>query len=502
VQQVGAGTDRQGDPLPPGATARLGTVRFRQNGPVVAVAFSPDGKRLASGSLNRTLHVWDPITGKELAQLDGWVDLSVTSLAWTRDGRRLLWGNDCGKVCFWGLRSDDDLDEFAGKGSGSVNLAPTPDGKGLVVTDRSGLRLLDVVTGKELRRLDRDSHEGRAPAVSPDGRRVAVPGIAPARVLLWDLTTGKRLPAFETRGYDLATVAFSPDGKCLVAGGFGALHFFDAATGKVLVVEIDQRLITSLAFAPDSKTVACGSRDHGRVVILWDVATRKPRRTLDLHEDSPLSLCFSPDGKTLAVGCAGGAVRLWDVASGKEQHADRGHTHTIHSLAYAPDGKTLASISDDGSIRLWDPHTGDLRRRLAGHRSFGYCVAFAPDGKRLASSGGHDDIRLWDAATGKQVGTLEGHHGYTPFVFFGAYGRELFSIGGNGGARLWDVARGKDLRHFAADESGWVHLLGGADSRFLTGLGTPGGPASPRDLPLARALLRLKHELRISPTVL
>ena len=279
-------------------------------GEVLAVAFSPDGRLLASGSSDQTIRLWDPVTGEERKLLRGHTG-AVRSLAFAAHNSQLL---------------------ASGSADGTV-------------------RIWDVVQGRESKTLSDRSGAIRAVAFAPDGQSLASVG-DDGSLRLWDWKAGKETKATKSRRGILFSVAFSPDGTVLATGSSEALAYvWDVATlGRRSVYTGHAGAVQSVAFAPDGALVATGAADGG--VRLWDVATGHERRVLSGPAGSVYAVAFSPDGRLVASASADGTIQLWDVETGKAETALAGHTGPALTLAFSPDGSLLASGGQDRSIRL------------------------------------------------------------------------------------------------------------------------------------------------------
>ena len=412
--------------------------------PVTSLAFSPEGKTLASGSVDRSIKLWDVASGRELRSLGGhgsW----VISVAFSPDGRTLASGSDDNSIKLWDAASGRELRTLTGHRKNVVSVAYSPDGKILASGswDKS-IKLWDPATGRELRSLTGHGESVSSVAFSPDGKTLVSGGRS---IKLWSVATGRELRSLRGRIVGVSSVAFSPDGKTLASGNDdNSIMLWDAVSGRTLGTLIGHsKSVASVVFSPDGKTLASGSSDES--IKLWDVASGHELRSLSGHGTLEQSIAFSPDGKTLASGSGGSSIKLLDVASGRELRSLSGQGAMVASVVFSPDGKTLASGSSDKSIKLWDLANWHELRILSGYSILGPNVAFSPDGKALASGGDDNSIMLWDAASGRELSSLSGSVkssllsvGISPDGMTLAAGSEDHSV------KLWDLISGHGLR--------------------------------------------------------
>ncbi|WJW70108.1 serine/threonine protein kinase (plasmid) [Candidatus Chlorohelix allophototropha] len=265
------------------------------------------------------------------------------------------------------------------------------------------------------------------------------------------------------------SVAFSPDSKMLASGSKDAtIKLWDAATGKELrTLSGHSSSVNSVAFSPDGKTLASGSGYPENSIKLWDTTSGKELRTLSGHSGSVYSIAFSPDGKSLASGSGDASIKLWNVASGKQLSTLTGHSSLVLSVAFSPDGKSLASGSGDNSIKLWDVNTGQELNTLSGHSFYVSSVAFSPDGKTLASGSGDNSIKLWNATSGNLINTLKSHTGSVTSVAFSPDSKTLVSGSEDNSIKLWDVTSGNLINTFKGHSNGVNSVAFSPDGKFL-----------------------------------
>jgi WD40 repeat protein/energy-coupling factor transporter ATP-binding protein EcfA2 len=412
---------------------------------VNTVAFSPDGKLLASGSADQTIILWDVFTHEQISQplsLAG----SVNSIAFSPDGTMLAAGTSDKTILLWDMNTHETIGQPLTGHSGPIHSAVfSPDGKILASGDDDGTVILwDVVTRQRIGEPLHASGSVYSLAFSPDGRTLAFGSTDPT-ITLWDVATHEAIgqPLVGHKG-SVYSLAFSPDGKTLASGSNDyAVILWDLNTHQPIGQPLTRHsnLVASLVFSPDGKTLASASYDS--TIILWNVAThQRIGQPLRGHSDSVLSVTFSPDGKMLASGGADRTVILWQGTT--QQRIDQlipGTSGSINSLAFSPDGKTLASGNFQNTVTLWDVNTRTpIGQPLKGHAGSVLSVAFSPDGRSLASASADKSIVLWNVATQPPIGQpLMGHTDSINSVAFSPDGKILASGSADKTIILWDV---------------------------------------------------------------
>jgi len=424
--------DLYGDPLPKGGIARLGTSRLQHGGKVNTLAYSPDGKWLASAGADAVIRLWDAETGKAGFELQGHQG-AVHCLAFVPAGEgkpaEVLVSAGVDKtIRFWDLNSGRERAHVINHPEVPTTLAVSPDGKLLASAGNreSHIFLWKVEDGKEVRRWK--AHQGGVTslAFAADGKtlasagqpqRLSVPGKAEEPsddygIALWQTDTGKPRQTFAGQTTHTWAMAFSSDGKLVASAGIDktkgrCVILWDAETGKQLrtVGErfhlVDPRC---LVFSKDGKTLVVGDLIQ---IKFFDTGTGAEQRGLpSAFMDHVQALAFSPDSRTLASSDEKGRIMLWDVARRTARLEGRGHTLPLTSVAVAPDGKTIATSTFGEPAWLWVRATckplRQFKRENWQNAAMVWCLAFSPDCRTIALSLQNFGITFWDVKSGLQ----------------------------------------------------------------------------------------------------
>jgi len=309
------------------------------------------------------------------------------------------------------------------------------------------------VTGSRQLQLFQE-HTGwvRSVAFFPDGRRAISAG-DDATVRVWDLITGKEIRRLTGHAASVMSVAVTADSqRALSCSWDGTVRLWDLESGKLIRgLKGTWKTVKSVALAPDGGMAMSGSDDN--IIHLWDLEAGQEILALTGHTDLVQFLAWSPDGQRALSGSDDNSVRLWDLETGKEIRRFEGHSDTVTSVAFAATGRWILSGSSDKTARIWDPESGRELRKFARHEAWVNSVAYSPDGRRILVGCGGEIVdgqfthsadtflHLWDVAGSQEILRLEGHSASVTSVAFSPDGQRALSGSLDKTVRLWSLAK-------------------------------------------------------------
>lgn len=497
---AGANEDRLGDPLPEGATARLGTLRLCY-GSIGDLAYLPDGRAMIA--VGPMLEIWDFKNGERLFR-ERVVPGSIRSMAVRRDGGAVLLADSAGTVHEWDPAKNEILFSLATGQSGLVSACYSPDGTRILTTGGTPptVKEFELATGRKTVFIEGEMHNFSHGSYGAAGRTAFVGGSSGSDPVLahYDLGTGALLNAwhkdYTSYGH---SPQLSPDGERLLAGtrhmavefstqDYAELNRFRGHHGHA---------VTAVAYCREPGQILTGSRDgsirrwdrlKNEVLLRWvahssycthlrvspdgsrvlsfgggtvvetDISTGQPTIHWDRHSQAVQAVAMMPDGKRAVSGSSDATLRLWDISSGESLAVIDGADLGAWCVAMAPGGGKLAAGCKDGGLREFSTADGSLLRELKGHLGYVRSVAYTPDGRRLIASADDGRIRVWNSDSDEEVSVMKGHLGGVLSVAVSPDGRRLLSAGRDGTVRLWDLPNSRLLQIFEGHR-GWVETV-------------------------------------------
>ncbi|HPO35853.1 MAG TPA: caspase family protein [Syntrophales bacterium] len=418
---------------------------------VSAIAFHPDGKRIFTGSLDKTIKVWEIETGREVKAIRSHED-QVYTIAISRDGRYLASGGHDRAIIIWDLVEGKELKRLSGHGDSVRSLAYAPDGKFIVSgsSDKT-VKIWDFPSGTLVRTLQGHSNFVQSVAISPRGKYILSGGsddymkrTGSGVLILWDMESGEKVREFkyDPKYGDIETVGFLSERYVFSLSD--TLRIWDAMTGREVKTLGEPGIhFYSAAVDREGRKLVVGGLGE---IFLWDMASDKLVKNIKGDFGAVDAVTFSPKGEFFAIGDVSRGVRIFDAKDGVQLKAFGRNVSTVFPVSFSPDGRSLLAGSADGLLKLWDVNNGRLMKEMKGHKDWVLDATFFPNGKKVVSCSGSffetkdPSVRIWDVNTGQELSVFYGHKTTVRSVTVSSDGRLVISAGWDGTLKVWDAS--------------------------------------------------------------
>jgi WD40 repeat protein len=429
---------------------------------VESITWSPDSTRVASCSNDKTVQIWNASTGEKLLMYND--TASVSSVAWSPDGSYIASANFStpgilATIQVWNATTGEHLLTYRGHSTSIVyGIAWSSDGKYIVScgSDQTA-QVWSASTGTRLFTYKSHRAEVLTVAWSPHDMRIAS-GSSDTTVQIWNATTGKNLLTYRQHADAVYSVAWSHDGMRIASGSSDkTAQVWDVATGSHIYSHAQQDdAVNSLTWSPDGTYIASA---NGIAVQIW--------KTFNLlnytkHTGLVYSAAWSQNGKYIASSGSDKTVQIWNASTGSYLFTCTGHQDTVNTVAWSPDNTRIASASggSDQTVQLWDAATGShlltyktysgLRSALA-YSGLGNTLTWSPDGTRIASADSFFKIQIWDASTGTHLFDCSGHTYHITCVAWSPDGARIASGSEDGTIQIWNASTGTHIFTYPND---------------------------------------------------
>ncbi len=432
---------------------------------VTAVAITPNGKQLISGSKDNTIRIWDIETGENTNTLkghEGWIQ-AVTV---TPNGDQVISGSTDGTVCIWDIKTGGKLKTLKGHKTAVYALDVSLNGKQIVSGSDDGIiRIWDIDNSDNNKILNGHWGSVRAITIIPNKKQV-VSGSADGTIRIWDMETGESIRTLGQYGVSIYAIALSPNGKQIVSGSNdGFVYIWDIETGKILKTsERHKKAVDTVAVTSNGEQIVSGSKDC--IIHVWDITTGKKLKTMSGQKSEVYAVALTPNRKQVVSGLKDGTIRIWDLKTNKILRTLERHERTVYTVALTPNGKQIVSWLADNTIRIWDIESGENLRTVEKYKDFGKVIAVTSDIKQVVSGSREGTVFIYSLETGEVIRTLEGNKKAVYSLAITPDEKKVIGCSSDGACYIWDMESGRMIRT-QEEQDDWIRALAVTNEKLV-----------------------------------
>ena len=431
--------------------------------PVISAVYSDDGKRILSASYDDTIKEWDVLTGECIRTYQN--SSGVNSAVYSHDGKRILSASDDSTIKEWDALKCDCIRTYQGHSESVKSAVYSDDGKRILsVSDDKTIKEWDALTCDCIRTYQGHSESVKSAVYSDDGKKI-LSASDDKTIKEWNVLTGECIRTYQGHSESVISAVYSDDGKRILSASCDdTIKEWDALTGECIrTYRGHSQFVNSAVYSHDGKRILSASWDT--TIKEWDELTGECIKTYQGHSSHVKSAVYRADGKRILSASYDDTIKEWNTLTGECIRTFQGHSESVESAVYSIDGKRILSASSDTTIKEWNVLTGECIRTYQGHSSGVHSAEYSDDGKRVLSAAG--TIKEWDVLTGGCIRTYQDQSLFVNSAVYSIDGKRILSDPFDDTIKEWDAMTGECIRTYQGHSFGMGSAVYSADGKRI-----------------------------------